>query len=125
MVVDGRTARRHPRPAPRHEPREAEEDDRPERRPRRSNAAVPAAAVLLVVGLLVGPHSALVPALLGLGLLYVALTFVSSRLNPFSIGFYLTVKPAWTAILSVGLIGLLLVVLAYADVRRGLWPLLP
>ncbi|HUI38036.1 MAG TPA: hypothetical protein VLY85_00225 [Thermoplasmata archaeon] len=98
-----------PRPAPR----------------KRSNAAVPAAVAVLLLGLVVGHYSILVPALLGIALLYVAVSFVSSRLNPFAIGFYLTVKPSWAAIGAVALIGIVLLATSYAYYVSGFGPIAP
>lgn len=92
---------------------------------RRSHAAVPLAVVLLFAGLFLGTFSVLIPALLGIGLLYVALTFLSSRVNPFSIGFYLTVKPSWAAIGVVVLAGLLLIATAYTFYATGFGPIAP
>ena len=65
---------------------------------RRSHAAVPVAVVVVVAGLALGTYTIVVPALLGLLLFGVAASFLSTRLNPLSVGFYLTVKPSWTAI---------------------------
>ena len=92
---------------------------------RRSNAAIPVAVLVLLVGLLLGKFSILVPAALGLVLLYTSLAFLSSRLNPFSIGFYLTVKPSWTAIGVLVLLGLVLLFAAYAYYTSGFGPILP
>jgi hypothetical protein len=73
---------------------------------RRSHAAVPVAVVVVVIGLALGTYTILVPALLGLLLFGAAASFLSTRINPLSVGFYLTVKPSWTAI-GVVLLGAL------------------
>jgi hypothetical protein len=91
----------------------------------RSPVAGAAAVVLLLVGLLMASYSVLVPALLGLAMLSTALTFVSARVNPFAMGFYLPTKPSWTAIAVVALVGVVLVSAAWTDWRSGLDPLLP
>jgi hypothetical protein len=119
-VDDGRRAPRRGRPLP-----QWSQGPPPAPVPSRSWAAVPAALALLVVGLLLGHVTALIPLLLGLGLLYVTVNFLSSRVNPLSIGFYLSVKPAWSAIGVVALVGLLLIAVGWTDLARGLWPLLP
>ncbi|MCI4368653.1 MAG: hypothetical protein L3K09_03725, partial [Thermoplasmata archaeon] len=59
--------------------------------PQRSHVAAPFALAVLVVGVVLGRVTVILPALLGLGLLLTTGTFLSSRLNPFSVGFYLTV----------------------------------
>lgn len=99
---------------------------RSERLPvRRSHAAAPLAVVVLLVGLILGTWSILVPLLLGLLLLSVGGTFLSSRLNPFSVGFYLTTKPSWSAIGVVVLSGVLLLAAAWAYWAHGLAGILP
>ena len=113
-----------PLPAPRR-PR------RPSSRPpggapkRRSHAAIPLALVVFLVGILLGPYSILIPALLGIGLVYVSLSFLSSRLNPFSLSFYLTVKPSWLSIGTLALVGIGLVGLAYGYYVSGVGPIAP
>jgi hypothetical protein len=92
---------------------------------RRSHAAAPFAVLLLFVGLLLGTVTVLVPALLGLFLFTSGLSFLSTRLNPFSIGFYLNKKPSWTAIGIIFLSGLLLWLVAYTYFVRGIAPLVP
>jgi hypothetical protein len=92
---------------------------------KRSHAAIPVAVVVLIIGLLLGKFSILVPGLLGLLLLYTALSFLSTRLNPFSVGFYLTVKPSWTAIGVLVLLGFVLLYAAYAFYLSGFGPILP
>ncbi len=86
----------------------------------RSNAAVPAALAVLIAGLVLGHYGFLLPALFGFALLAVALSFVSSHLNPFSIAFYLTVKPSWIAIGTLVLVGVLLLGLAYSEFTSGM-----
>ncbi len=80
---------------------------------------------LLFVGLLLGTVTILVPLLLGFFLLWTGLTFLGTRMNPFSIGFYLTTKPSWTAIGVVFLSALLLWAVAYSYFVHGLGPILP
>lgn len=106
-------------PAPRRPGRRAP------RERRRSNAAIPAALAVLVVGLALGHYTILVPGLLGLALLSVAVSFLSSRINPFSVAFYLTVKPSWTAIGTVVGVGLVLLLAAYGYYLSGFGPLVP
>jgi hypothetical protein len=91
----------------------------------RSHVAGIAAVVLLILGLLFARYSVLVPAILGLLMLSSFVGFVSARVNPFSFGYYLPTKPSWTAIAVVGLVGLLLVSVAWSDWRSGLDPLFP
>ena len=91
----------------------------------RSPIAAPAAVAVLFAGLLLASYTVLIPALLGLALLGVSGRFLSARVNPFAVGFYLPTKPSWTAILVVALVGLLLLSAAYVDWRAGLAPLLP
>jgi hypothetical protein len=112
-------------PAPYRPPRR-----RPARRPppkpsKRSNAAIPVAIALFLAGLILGEYSILVPALIGIGLVYVALSFLSSRLNPFSLSFYLSVKPSWLSIGTLAFVGLILVAVAYGYYVSGLGPLAP
>ena len=83
------------------------------------------AFVLLLAGLLLGPYTLLVPALLGLFLLSASGTFVSMRLNPFSVGFYAGTKPSWLAIALVAVCGLLLLSAAWSLWRTGTAPILP
>ena len=76
--------------------------DRLEARPaERSNAAIPVAVVVVVVGLYLGTYSLLIPGLLGLVLLVSGTSFLSSRLNPLSVHFYLSRKPSWAAVAVV------------------------
>ncbi|MCI4332035.1 MAG: hypothetical protein L3K19_09375, partial [Thermoplasmata archaeon] len=92
---------------------------------RRSHAAAPVAATILLVGLLLGAYSILIPALLGLMLLLTFGSFLSTRLNPFSIGFYLTTKPSWSAMGVVFLSAFLLLLAAYLYFVHGLAPVIP
>jgi hypothetical protein len=92
---------------------------------RRSHAAAPLAVFVLFLGLLLGTVTVLAPALLGLFLFSSGFSFLSTRVNPFSIGFYLTKKPSWTAIGVLFLSGLLLWVAAYAYFVHGIGPLVP
>jgi hypothetical protein len=92
---------------------------------RRSHAAAPVAVAILFAGLLLGTVTILLPALLGFFLFLAGLSFLSTRMNPFSIGFYLTTKPSWTAIGVIFLSALLLWVVAYAYLVHGIGPLVP
>ena len=92
---------------------------------KRSHAAAPIAVGLLLVGLLLGTFTILIPVLLGLFLFWTALSFLGTRMNPFSIGFYLTTKPSWSAIGITFLSALLLWVAAYSYYVHGLGPVLP
>ncbi|MCI4324958.1 MAG: hypothetical protein L3K00_03620 [Thermoplasmata archaeon] len=105
---------------------------RPPRRPtappverRRSNAAVPVALAVVVVGLVLGTYSVAVPVLLGLLLLGAAFSFLSTRLNPLSVGFYLPVKPSFPAIGVVALSGLVLFVAAWMYWVHGIASFVP
>lgn len=93
--------------------------------PRRSHAAAYAALAVLVLGLYLGQYSILVSAGLGISLLFTAGSFLSARLNPLSIGFYLTTKPSWTSILLVFLSALALLGAAYYDFVHGIAPIVP
>ncbi len=92
---------------------------------RRSHAAAPLAVVVLFLGLMLGTVTVLVPALLGLFLFSSGFSFLSTRVNPFSIGFYLNKKPSWTAIGVIFLSGVLLWLVAYAYFVHGIAPLIP
>jgi hypothetical protein len=83
------------------------------------------AAVILLVGLLFGAYSILIPALLGLMLLFTGGSFLSTRVNPLSIGFYLTTKPSWTAMGVVFLSAFMLLGAAYLYLVHGLAPVIP
>ncbi|HEV2519853.1 MAG TPA: hypothetical protein VGX00_04440 [Thermoplasmata archaeon] len=92
---------------------------------KRSNAAIPVALAVFLAGIILGQYSVLIPGLLGIGLVYVAISFLSSRLNPFSLSFYLTVKPSWLAIGTLAFVGLVLVGVAYGYYVSGLGPFAP
>ncbi len=93
--------------------------------PRRSHAAAPVGVVVLFLGLLLGTVSVLLPVAFGIFLLLSAFSFLGTRVNPLSIGFYLHTKPSWTAIGVLFLSAVLLFVSAYAYYVHGLGPLLP
>ena len=92
---------------------------------RRSHAAVPVAIAVVILGLALGTYTVVVPVLLGLLLLGVAVSFLSSRLNPLSVGFYLNVKPSWTAIGVVALGALVLFAAAWWYWTRDVAAILP
>ncbi len=101
---------------------------RAEARPRpvaskRSHAAIPLAFAVLVAGLVLGQYWFFWPALFGIGLLFVAFSFLSSRLNPFSLSFYLSVKPSWLSIGTLAFLGFVLLGAAWSDYASGLGPL--
>jgi hypothetical protein len=106
-----------------------DDEDWPERErriPRRSHAAIPVALAILLVGLVVGRWAVVVPVLLGIVLLSVMASFLSSRLNPLGIAFYLTTKPSWSAIGVIFLSALLLFLasgLYFVDVHAPIVPL--
>lgn len=110
------------RPARRHHPRPAPPPEEPKRR---SHIAAPFAVALLLVGLLFGTYTILVPALLGFFLFWTGLSFLGTRMNPFSIGFYLTTKPSWSAIGLIFLSAVLLWLVAWSYYVHGLGPLIP
>lgn len=92
-MSDGRAYPRayaHPEPAPPDRSATVES--------RRSNAAIPVVVALVILGLYLGQYSFLVPAALGLTLLFSGGSFLSTRLNPLSPHFYLPKKPSWLAI---------------------------
>ena len=82
------------------------------------------AFAFLLVGLAFGAYTVLLPALLGLFLLSATWRFVGMRLNPFSVGFYVPVKPSWMAIGVVAVSGALLLGIAWQLFRSGapIWP---
>ncbi|MCI4340475.1 MAG: hypothetical protein L3J73_04335 [Thermoplasmata archaeon] len=92
---------------------------------RRSHAAAPLAVFVLFLGLLLGTITVLIPVLLGFFLFSSGFSFLSSRVNPFSIGFYLTKKPSWSAIGVIFLAGVLLWLVAYTYFVHGIGPLIP
>ncbi len=92
---------------------------------RRSHAAILPAAILLGLGLWLGTVTLLVPAVFGLVLVAGSLALLGSRLNPLSVGFYLTTKPSGIAIGTVFLSGVALLAMAYVYYVRAWGPLLP
>jgi hypothetical protein len=92
---------------------------------RRSHAAAPVAVVVLFAGLLLGTVTVVLPVLLGGFLLLSGLSFLSTRLNPLSLGFYLRTKPSWTAIGVILLSSAMLFVAAYTYYLHGIGPLVP
>jgi len=92
---------------------------------RRSHAAAPVAVAVVLVGLVLGTYSLLLLVLLGLMLLGAALSFLSTRLNPLSVGFYLPVKPSWTAIGVVALGGVVLLAAVYLYWVHGIGEIVP
>ena len=92
---------------------------------RRSHAAIPVAIVVVAVGAYLGKFSVLLPALLGVVLLYSGGSFLSTRLNPLSPHFYLTRKPSWAAVATVFLGAVVLLGLAYTMWLHGFGPVLP
>ena len=92
---------------------------------RRSHAAAPLAVIVLLLGLLLGTYTVLVPATFGLFLFVSGLSFLGTRVNPFSIGFYLNTKPSWSAIGVIFLSAILLWLVAWTYYIHGLGPLLP
>ena len=135
-LVPVRYASRDPPPPTRRDVGPAERFDGPRRTradpetdgraiPRRSHAAAFVAIGLLLVGAYLAHWTILVPGLLALLLLSSGLSFLSARVNPLSIGFYLTTKPSWTAIGTVFLSGVVLLAIAYGAWRSGWGPVLP
>jgi hypothetical protein len=108
-------------PPPSREPERAESAPIP----RRSHAAAFVALALLLLGVYLASWTVIAPGLLALLLLSSGVTFLGSRLNPLSIGFYLTTKPSWTAIATVFLVAFLLFGVAYSYWRHGWGPILP
>jgi len=92
---------------------------------RRSNAAIPVALVVVGSGLYLARFTILLPALLGLFLLWAGGSFLSARLNPLSPHFYLPTKPSWIAVVVVLLGSLALFGAAYALYLDHFGPLLP
>jgi hypothetical protein len=91
----------------------------------RSNAAIPVAIAVVIAGLILASYSFVLPALLGVVLLVAGGSFLSTRLNPLSPGFYLTRKPTWAAIGVVFLGALMLLGVAYERLVSALGPFLP
>jgi len=92
---------------------------------RRSHAAAPVAIVLVIVGLALGTYSILIPGFLGVVLFGAAVSFLSTRLNPLSVGFYLPVKPSWAAIGVVALGALVLFATVWVYWTHGIASVLP
>ena len=92
---------------------------------RRSHAPAPVAVGILLVGLLVGTWTVVLPVLLGGFLMLSAFSFLSSRVNPLSIAYYLHTKPSWSAIGILFVSGVLLWVSAYAYYVHGIAAILP
>lgn len=93
--------------------------------PRRSNAAAPVGGILLLAGLILGTYTVVIPALLGLFLISSSLSFLSTRVNPLSIGFYLSTKPSWLTIGLLFLCGIVLIGAAYGYYKSGFAPIFP
>jgi hypothetical protein len=91
----------------------------------RSNAAIPVAVAVVVVGLYLGTYSILVPAFLGMTLLFSSGSLLSTRLNPLSPMFYLAKKPSFLAIGVVFLGSLILFYGAYVYWLHQLGPIVP
>jgi hypothetical protein len=92
---------------------------------RRSHAAIPVAVGVLILGAVLGRITVIVPFLLGVLLLSAGAAFLSSRINPLSTSFYLNTKPSWSAIGTVFLSAVVLLVVAYEYFVRGLSPVVP
>jgi hypothetical protein len=92
---------------------------------RRSHAAIPAALVVIGVGLYLGRYTVLLPALFGVALLFAGMSFLSTRLNPLSAHFYLPTKPSWSAIGVVFLGAVALLAGAYGMYLAKWAPLFP
>jgi hypothetical protein len=125
--VPVRYARRDP-PAPvaaSHSPAEALPPGAPPAVPTRSHVAAFVAIAMVLLGWYLAHWTVIAPALLAFFLLSAGVTFLGTRLNPLSIGFYLTVKPSWTAIGAVFLGGLLLMGIAYSAWKSGSGPIIP
>ncbi|HTT14994.1 MAG TPA: hypothetical protein VMG81_04350 [Thermoplasmata archaeon] len=93
--------------------------------PTRSHAAIPVAVFVVVLGLYLGRYTVVLPLLLGILLLTVGGSFLSTRLNPLSPHFYLTRKPSWSAVGVVFLGALTLVLGAYAMWLHHWGPVVP
>jgi hypothetical protein len=92
---------------------------------RRSHAAIPVAIAVVALGLYVGRFSVILPALLGLVLLVSVGSFLSTRINPLGVGFYLSVKPSWSAIGVVFLGSMVLFSASYLYFTNGIAPIVP
>ena len=91
----------------------------------RSNAAIPVAVAVVLAGLYLGTYTVLVPALLGLALLFSSGSLLSTRINPLSATYYLSKKPSFLAIVVVFLGALILFGGAYELWVHQLAPLVP
>ncbi len=92
---------------------------------RHSNAAIPVVVVVVLLGVYLGTYSLFVPALLALVLFASGFSFLSSRLNPLAITYYLNIKPSWAAIGVVFLGALGLAGVTYLFYLRGWGPIVP
>ena len=92
---------------------------------RRSNAAIPVAVAVVLAGLYLGTYTIIVPALLGLVLLFSSGSLLSTRINPLSATYYLSKKPSFLAIVVVFLGALILFGGAYDLWVHQLAPLVP
>jgi hypothetical protein len=92
---------------------------------RQSNAAIPVVIVIVAIGVYLASYSLLVPGLLALALFASGFSFLSSRLNPLGISYYLNTKPSWGAIGVVFLGALGLAWATYLFYLRGWGPILP
>jgi hypothetical protein len=111
--------------SPRGEARPSDPSLAPAPERRRSHAAVIPSLVLLGVGVWLGTITILFEGILAVVLLGGAFTLLGSRLNPLSIGFYLSTKPSWTAIGTVFVSGWVLLAMTYIDYVRAWGPVLP
>lgn len=93
MKADGEAAT-----VSRPEPSASRAAPRTEKETRRSHAAIPVVVVLVVLGLFLARYSILIPAGLGVTLFVSGFSLLGTRINPLSPHFYLTRKPAWSAI---------------------------
>ena len=91
----------------------------------RSHAAIPVAIAVVALGLWGASVSILVPATLGVALLGATASFLSTRINPLSVGFYLPVKPSWSAIGAVALGAVVLLATVWIEWTRSIAPILP
>jgi hypothetical protein len=92
---------------------------------RHSNAAIPVVIVVVAIGIYLASYSLLVPALLALALFASGFSFLSSRLNPLAISYYLNTKPTWGAVGVVFLGALGLAWATYLYYLRGWGHILP
>ncbi len=81
--------------------------------------------MLLLVGVVLGGYTLLVPLSLGLTLLVSGVSLLSSRINPLSASYYSPRKAAWSAVGVVFLSGLALLADAYYLWRTSFGSLLP